>query len=79
MDTIKRQSIDQNLRKFAETSGFSDIYAQDYNGYFKVLKGYNYLKVKKYRLQDISPRNIFSFVNLHKYTIRNTRTSKQTS
>ena len=34
MDTIQRQSIDQNLRKFAETSGFSDIYAQDYSGYF---------------------------------------------
>ena len=30
MDTIKRQSIDQNLRKLAEIAGFSDIYAQDY-------------------------------------------------
>ena len=35
MDTIQRQSIDQNLRKLAETAGFSDIYAQDYSGYFK--------------------------------------------
>ena len=29
MDTIKRQSIDQNLRKLAETAGFSDICAQN--------------------------------------------------
>ena len=35
MDTIQRQSIDQNLRKLAETAGFSDIYAQDYSEYFK--------------------------------------------
>ena len=27
-DTIQRQSIHQNLRKFAETASFSDIYAQ---------------------------------------------------
>ena len=27
MDTIQQQSIDQNLRKLAETAGFSDIYA----------------------------------------------------
>ena len=31
MDTIQRHSIDQNLRKLAETAGFSDIYAQEYN------------------------------------------------
>ena len=31
MDTIQRQTIDQNLRKLAETAGFSDIYAQDYS------------------------------------------------
>ena len=34
METIQRQSIDQNLRTLAETSGFSDIYAQDYSGNF---------------------------------------------
>ena len=34
MDTIQRQAIDQNLRKLAETAGFSDIYTQDYSGYF---------------------------------------------
>ena len=39
MDTIQRQPIDQNLRKLVETAGFSDIYAQDYSGYFKDLKG----------------------------------------
>ena len=38
MDTIQRQSIDQNLRKLAETEGFSDIYAQDHSGYFKDIK-----------------------------------------
>ena len=46
MDTIQRQSIDQNLRKFTETAGFSDIYTQDYSGYFKDIKDYIYLKVK---------------------------------
>ena len=64
MDTIQRQSIDQNLRKLAETAGFSDIYAQDYSGYFKDIKDYIYLNGEKYRPQDISPINIFSFVNL---------------
>ena len=64
MDTIQRQSIDQNLRKPAETAGFSDIYAQDYNGYFKDIKDYIYLNGEKNRPQDISPINIFSFVNL---------------
>ena len=29
MDTIQRQSRDQNLQKLAETAGFSDIYAYD--------------------------------------------------
>ena len=64
MVTIQRQSIDQNLRKFAETAGFSDINAQDYSGYFKDLKGCIYLNGEKYRPQDISPINTFSFVNL---------------
>ena len=64
MDTIQRQSIEQNLRKFAETAGFSDIYAQDYSGYFKDIKDYINLNGEKYRPQDISPINIFSFVNI---------------
>ena len=64
METIQRQSIDQNLQKLAETAGFSDIYAQDYSGYFKDIKDYIYLNGEKYRPQDISPINIFSFVNL---------------
>ena len=42
MDTIQRQSIDRNLRKLAETAGFSDIYAQNYSGYFKDIKDYIY-------------------------------------
>ena len=64
MDTIQRQSIDQNLRKLAETAGFADIYTQDYSGYFKDIKDYIYLNGEKYRPQDISPINIFNFVTL---------------
>ena len=55
MNTIQRQSIDQNLRKLAETAGFADIYTQDYSGYFKDIKDYIYLSGEKYRPQDISP------------------------
>ena len=62
MDIIQRQSTDQNLRKLAETAGFSDIYAQDYNGYFKDIKDYYCLNGEKFRPQDISP--IFIFVKL---------------
>ena len=40
MEAIQRQSIDQKLQKFAETAGFSDIYAQDYSGYFKDIRDY---------------------------------------
>ena len=64
METIQRQSIDQNLRKFAETAGFSDIYAQDYVGYFNDIKDYIYLIGEKYRTQDSSPISTFSFVIL---------------
>ena len=64
IDTIQRQSIDQNLRKLAETAGFADIYTQDYSGYFKDIKDYIYLNGEKYRPPDISPINIFSFVTL---------------
>ena len=39
METIQRQSLDQNLSKFAETAGISD-YTQDYSGYFKDIKVY---------------------------------------
>ena len=56
LDTIQRQSIDQNLRKFAETAGFSDNYAQDYSGYFKDIKDNIYLNDGKYRPQGISPQ-----------------------
>ena len=68
MDTIQRQSIDQNLRKLAETAGFSDIYAQDYSGYFKDIKDFIYLNGEKYRPQDISPIIFCKFVNL-KYEV----------
>ena len=60
MDTIQRQSMDQNLRKFAETAGFLDIYTQDYSGFFKDIKDYIYLNGEKDRLQDILPINISS-------------------
>ena len=62
--TIQRQSIDQNLRKLAETAGFSDIYTQDYSGYFKDIEDYIYLNGEKFRPQDISPINSFSFLTL---------------
>ena len=55
MDTIQRQSIDQNLRKLAEIAGFAGIYTQDYSGYFRDIKDYIYLNGEKYRPQDISP------------------------
>ena len=45
--TIQRQSIEQNLRKLAETAGLSDIYAQDYSGYFKDIKE-NHTKCIRY-------------------------------
>ena len=64
MDTIQRQSIDQNLRKLAESAGFSDIYKQDYSRYFKNIKDNIYLNGENYRPQDISPIYILSFVNL---------------
>ena len=64
MDTMQRQSIDQNLRKLAETAGFADIYTQDYRRYFEGIKDYIYSNGKKYRPQGISPINIFSFVTL---------------
>ena len=31
IENEQRQSIDQNLRKLAETAGFSDIYEQEYS------------------------------------------------
>ena len=65
MDTIRRQSIVQNLRKHAKTAGFSEIYTQYYSGYFKDLKDYVYLNGKKCRPQDIPPINIFSFLNVN--------------
>ena len=45
MDTIQRQSIDQNLGKLAETAGFADIYTQDYSRYFKDIKDYIHLYI----------------------------------
>ena len=59
MDTIQRQSIVQNLRKLAETAGFSDIYAQDYSGYFKDIKDYIYLNCEKYRPRKIITNQFF--------------------
>ena len=73
MDTIQRQSIDQNLSKLARTAGFADFYTQDYSGYFKDIKDYIYLNGEKYRPQDISPINIFSFVTLKKGNSRFSR------
>ena len=63
MDTVQRQSIDQNLRKLAETAGFSEIYEQDYSGYFKDKKEYIYLNGENTD-KMYPPINIFGFVNL---------------
>ena len=60
MDTIQRQSIDHNLRKLAETAGFSDTYAEDLAVFFFNLKDCFHLNGEKYRPQNISPINIFS-------------------
>ena len=51
METIQRRTIDQNLRKLAETAGFSDIYAQDYSECFKDIKNYIYLNGKNIDLK----------------------------
>ena len=64
MGTIQKQSIDQNLRKLAETAGFLDIYTHGYSRCFKDIKDHIYVNGEKYRPQDISPINIFSFENL---------------
>ena len=68
IDTKQRQSIDQNLRKLAKLAGFSDIYAQDYSGYFKDVKDYIYLNGEKYRPKDVSPINIFRYCKFEKRT-----------
>ena len=47
IDTKQRQSIEQNLRKLSKTAGFSDIYTQEYSGYFKDIKDYIYLSGEK--------------------------------
>ena len=73
MDTIQRQSIDQNLRKLPETPGFANIYTQDYSGYFKDIKVYIYLNGEKYRPQDISPYKYFRFCHLKKQNSRFSR------
>ena len=54
MDTIQRQSNDQNLRKLAGTAGFADIYTQDYSGYFKDIKDYIYISTVKNTGRKIS-------------------------
>ena len=77
MDTIQRRSIDQNLRKLAETAAFSDIYTQDYSGYFKDIKDYIYLNGEKKRSQDISPINIFIFVSTNPNTSNNNTNTLQ--
>ena len=69
----KRQFSDQKLRKLADTAGFSDIYAQDYSGYFKDIKHYIYSNGEKHHPQDISFINIFSYENLKKRSSRRSR------
>ena len=54
----KDKLIDQNLRKLAETARFSDIYRQDYSGYFKDNKDYIYLNGEKDSPHHNSPINL---------------------
>ena len=68
MDTIQRQSIDQNLRKLGESAGFSDIYAQDYSGYFKDIKDYTYLNGKKIPTTGYITNQYFLFCKSKKRT-----------
>ena len=70
MDTIQRQSINQNLGKLAWTAEFADIYTQEYSGYFRDIKDYIYLNDEKFKPQDISPINIFSFYKTKKRNYR---------
>ena len=56
--------MDQNLRKLPETASFSDIYRKVYSGYIKDKKDYVYLVGEKYRPQNYSQINIFSFLNI---------------
>ena len=63
-ESIRAIARNPNIDLLAETAGFLDIYAQDYSGYFNDIKDYIYLNGEKYPPQDISPINIFSFVNL---------------
>ena len=63
MDTEQRQSKYQNLSKLAETTGFSDICAQSYCGFFKNFSGFLYLNGKNYRSQDFSPINLFTILD----------------
>ena len=72
LDTIQRQSIDQNLRKLAETAGFSDIYAQDYSGYFKDEK-ITYIQTVKNTFHKIFHLIIFFFCKSEKRTFRLSR------
>ena len=52
MDTLQRQAIDRNLKKLLmkpnETTGFSDIYAQDFSEYLEDIKLYLPQRRKKY-------------------------------
>ena len=73
MDTIQRQSIDQNLIKLAETAGFADIYNQDYSGYFRDIKDYIYLNGAKIQTTRYCTHNYFQFCHLKK---RDTRFSR---
>ena len=64
MDTIQRQSIDQNLRKLVQKpQDFQTFTHKITADILKILK-LTYLNGKKNRPQTISSINVFNFVNL---------------
>ena len=66
MDTIQRQSIDQNLRKLAVTAGYADIYTQDYSGFFKAIRGLHIFKRQKIQTTRYFTNKHFQFCNVKK-------------
>ena len=63
MDTSQKQSIDQNLRKVAETARFSDICQQGFTGKFKDLTDYLYLNGEIIAHKIILHLLFFSFLH----------------
>ena len=66
MEIKQGQTIDQNLRKLAETAGFSNIYAQNYSGILKISTIFFDRKNEKLSSGCFSPINLFGFFHMTK-------------